>query len=70
MPRGQKHLIECHCILPQYRRSSNTVYHKFVVFSVIDDSDTVEVEIAKDVKVHIVRAMVADIRSKTEPVKK
>ena len=41
MLRGQKHLIECHCILPQYRRSSNTVYHKFVVFSIIDDSDTV-----------------------------
>lgn len=39
--RGQKHLIECHCILPQYRRSLNTVYHKFVVFSEIDDSDTV-----------------------------
>jgi hypothetical protein len=41
MLRGQKHLIECHCILPQYRRASNTVYHKFVVFSVIDSSDTV-----------------------------
>ncbi len=41
MLRGQKHLIECHCILPQYRRASNTVYHKFVVFSVIDNSDTV-----------------------------
>ena len=40
MKRGQKHLIECHCVLPQYRRSANTVYHKFVVFSVIDDSDT------------------------------
>ena len=39
--RGQKHLIECHCILPQYRRALNTVYHKFVVFSEIDDSDTV-----------------------------
>ena len=40
------------------------------VIKVNDDSDTVEVEIAKDVKVHVVRAMIADIRGKTEPVKK
>jgi preprotein translocase subunit YajC len=40
------------------------------VVKVLDDSDTVEVQIAKDVKVHIVRAMIADIRDKTEPVKK
>ena len=40
------------------------------VIKVVDDSDTVEVEIAKDVKVHVVRAMIADIRSKTEPIKK
>ena len=35
-----------------------------------ENTDTVEVEIAKDVKVNVVRAMIADIRSKTEPVKK
>ena len=40
------------------------------VVKVVDDIDTVEVEIAKDVKVHVVRAMIADIRGKTEPVKK
>ena len=40
------------------------------VVKVADDSDTVEVEIAKDVKVQVVRAMIADIRSKTEPIKK
>ena len=39
------------------------------IVKVVDDSDTVEVEIAKDVKVHVVRAMIADIRGKTEPVK-
>lgn len=39
--RGIKHLIECHCTLPQYRNSKKTIYHKFVVFSIIDDSDTV-----------------------------
>jgi preprotein translocase subunit YajC len=39
------------------------------VVKVTDDSDTVDVEIAKDVKVQIVRSMVADIKGKTEPKK-
>ncbi len=38
---GIKHIVECHCVLPQYVGSKNPVYHKFVVFSTIDDSDTV-----------------------------
>jgi len=33
--------------LPQYRRAANTVYHKFVVFSEIDDSDTVVAKFAQ-----------------------
>ena len=36
------------------------------IVKVLEDSDTVEVQIAKDVKVHIVRTMIADIRSKGE----
>jgi len=40
------------------------------VVKVTDHSDTVDVEIAKDVKVQIVRSMIADIRGKTEPAKK
>jgi len=38
---GVKHIIECHCILPQYRERKDPVYHKFVAFSTIDESDTV-----------------------------
>ena len=39
---GVKHLIQCHCVLPQYRNSADPVFHQFVVFSVIDvESDTV-----------------------------
>jgi hypothetical protein len=41
MKSGIKHLIECHCVLPQYRGRKDTVYHKFIVFSIIDESDTV-----------------------------
>ena len=39
--QGFKHLIQCHCILPQYRNRPDPVFHQFVVFSTIDDSDTV-----------------------------
>jgi len=38
--RGTKHLLQCHCILPQYRDRKDPVFHQFVVFSIIDDSDT------------------------------
>ena len=36
------------------------------IVKVVDDLDTVEVEIAKDVKVNVVRAMIAEVSSKTE----
>jgi len=39
--QGVKHLIECQCILPQYKRIEDPPFHKFVVFSIIDESDTV-----------------------------
>jgi hypothetical protein len=38
---GIKHIIGCHCMLPQYKNSPNPIFHKFVVFSIVDDSDTV-----------------------------
>ena len=34
---GVRHLIECHCILPQFRNRQTPVYHKFIVFSTVDD---------------------------------
>lgn len=36
-----KHLIECHCKLPQYNGDASAPYHQFVVFSIIDNSQTV-----------------------------
>lgn len=33
---GIKHLIECHCILPQYKKKKPAVYHKFTVYSKFD----------------------------------
>lgn len=40
MKTCQKHLIQCHCILPQFRKIPNPVFHKFMVFSIIEN-DTV-----------------------------
>jgi hypothetical protein len=45
--KGVKHLIQCHCVLPQFRGADPPVFHKFVVFSVIDDSDAVVERVAK-----------------------
>ncbi len=38
--KGIKHVVECHCVLPQFRRQQNPPYHRFVVFSLFDDSET------------------------------
>lgn len=35
---GQKHLISCRCILPQFKNNPNSKQHRFVVFSeVVED---------------------------------
>ena len=47
MPDGMKHLIGCHCVLPQFRRMKNPIFHKFIVFSIIDDNDNVEPKLVK-----------------------
>ena len=44
--KGTKHLIQCHCMLPQYKNVAKPIFHKFTVFSVLDDSDTVLIKYA------------------------
>ena len=34
---GQRHLIECHCVLPIYKNKKPVVYHKFAVYSFFDE---------------------------------
>lgn len=34
--QGVKHIVECRCILTQFKNRSDPVFHKFVVFSVLD----------------------------------
>lgn len=37
-----KHLVECNCVLPQYKDINPTVFHKFIVFSEIKKDGTVK----------------------------
>ena len=39
MKKGFKHLIQCHCVLPQYRGIKPTFFHKIEVFSIMDNED-------------------------------
>jgi hypothetical protein len=61
--QGIKHLIQCHCILPQYKSSAEPVFHKFVVFSIIDDSDTVQPKFAQCNNCGVVHKVVDICRS-------
>lgn len=38
---GIRHLIECNCILPQFKNRQPVVWHKFPVFSIIDKNNNV-----------------------------
>lgn len=42
--RGQKHLIKCRCVLPQFKGIVDPPVHQFIVFSVIKDDDEVQVK--------------------------
>ena len=44
---GIKHLIECHCVLKLYKGKSKPVYHKFPVYSKIDENDVVIPKLSK-----------------------
>lgn len=42
MKKGTKHLIQCHCVLPQYRQRKEPLFHKIEVFSTISDDEVDE----------------------------
>ena len=44
---GYKHLVQCHCVLPQYRRLDEPIFHKFVVYSKTDNSGDVVPKLVK-----------------------
>ncbi|MGB0709293.1 MAG: preprotein translocase subunit YajC [Candidatus Puniceispirillaceae bacterium] len=65
----QKRAREHREMVSQLRRGDKVITSGGLVGTVtksVDDQETVEVEIAKDVKVNIMRTMIADKRSKDE----
>lgn len=47
MPEAIKHLIECNCILKQFEMVEPSIFHKFVVFSIINDDCSIKPSYAK-----------------------
>lgn len=47
MTTGQKHLVKCRCVLPQFKRAANPIQHQFTVFSIINDDNTVKPKFAQ-----------------------
>lgn len=37
-----KHILSCKCILPQYKYATPPFFHKFVVFSILDEAGNIE----------------------------
>ena len=63
MPTGLKHLITCRCVLPQFKRAPDPPQHQFVVFSVINDDNTVRPKFAQCNNCGIVHKVVDVCRS-------
>lgn len=47
MPEFIKHLVECNCILKQFELIDPPVFHKFIVFSIINDDGSIKPHFAK-----------------------
>ena len=47
MPESIKHLVECKCILKQFELIDPPLFHKFVVFSIINDDGSIKPHFAK-----------------------
>lgn len=63
MPTGQKHLITCRCVLPQFKQMSPPPPHQFVVFTVIEDSGDVRVKFCQCNNCGIVHKVIDVCRS-------
>jgi hypothetical protein len=42
-----KHLIECKCILPQFKNRQPIIFHSFIVFSVVEENGDIQVSFAQ-----------------------
>jgi hypothetical protein len=42
--RGQRHLVKCRCVLPQFKGITSPPQHQFLVFSIVNEDDTIQVK--------------------------
>ncbi len=47
MEKAIKHLVQCRCILSQFKNQINPPFHQFIVFSVLDDEDKMKTKFAQ-----------------------
>lgn len=68
MPRSYvKHLIECNCVLPQYKKKNPPIFHKFVVFSEFDEEGQIVPSFAQCAHCGAIHKVFEVFRSKTLP---
>lgn len=63
MPTGVKHLVKCKCVLPQFRKQHTPPQHQFIVFSVINDEDRVNLKFAQCPNCGVVHKVIEISRS-------
>lgn len=63
MISGQKHLVKCRCVLPQYKNAVHPIPHQFIVFSIINDDNTVKPKFAQCTNCGVVHRVIEIGRS-------
>ena len=66
MSSGQKHLIKCRCVLPQYKKLENPPVHHFIVFSKINTDGTVASKYAQCNNCGVIHKIVDICRSEIQ----
>lgn len=69
MNRGQKHLIKCRCVLPQFKKLENPPPHQFIVFSVVKDDGDVVVKYSQCNNCGIIHRVIDICKSEILPSK-
>lgn len=67
--RGFRHLVECRCVLPQFKNRTDPPKHKFIVFSILDENDNVDSKYAQCNNCGLVHKVIDICKSEIQPGK-
>ena len=56
--KGIRHLVQCHCVLPQFRKSNPVIFHKFPVFSIVGNNDVIEAKFVQCENCNVIHKVV------------